>query len=123
MENVSFYETLFCILSRINLLISFFPDSIQEDLEDAKVDIMSVLRKLGFNVSLGEARASRNFDLITLYNELVSIEQSLTSVIVSFPDYSSLEDAKCDISLAIKGLADRDSTVSEHHKKRLLEEK
>lgn len=114
MESDNYEVMLFCVLSRINLLINSLPDYIQECLEEAKYDIISVLRKLGFNIDLKDSSFNEP-DLIVLYNELVAIEESLIDIIPMLPNYSSLEEAKINVSLAIKGLIEMDSSVKEHH--------
>lgn len=119
MESDNSEVMLFCVLSRINFLMDFFPENIQEDLEEAKYDIISVLRKLGFNIDLKDSSFNEP-DLIVLYNELVAIEESLIDIIPMLPNYSSLEEARINVSLAIKGLIEMDFSVKEHHSRMRL---
>lgn len=104
---------LFSILSRVNMLIGCLPSNVQDDMEDVKVDIISILRSLGCNVSMENNDKIFIIDMVTMYNELNSISNNLSEFMLMISDIgkdtTQLEDAISNISLVIKTISEHDS--------------
>lgn len=112
---------LISILSRVNMLINYLPNSLQESMESAVIDIKSVLKKLGYLVSLADSNDyMHSFNDVQIYDELINVEKQLSLCMLKLPNYSSLEDAYFDIRIVVNGLTDRNSSVKEHIKKKAL---
>lgn len=104
---------LFSTLSRINMFIGCLPSYVQDDMEDVKVDIISTLRNLGYNVSIGNNDRVFVIDMVSMYNELNNILHNLSEYMLMISDIgkdsSQLEDAISSISLIIKTIAEHDN--------------
>ena len=61
------------VLSRINMIIGFVPGCVQSKLEEACVDITSVLRKKGFEVKLSDTTNDWHLDTFKIYTILNNI--------------------------------------------------
>ena len=103
---------LFSTLSRINMFIGIIPDYVQDDMDDVKMDIISTLRSLGCNVSMGNNDRVVMIDMVTMYKELNNISNDLSNYMLMIADIgndsSQLEDAITNISLIIKTIAAND---------------
>lgn len=104
---------LFSTLSRVNMLTGCLPTYVQDDMEDVKVDIISTLRTLGCNVSMGNNDKVFIIDMVTMYNELNNISNKLSAFMLmiaeSGKDITQLEDAIFSINLIIKTISEHDS--------------
>lgn len=110
---------MFTVISRINMLSYSLPDHLIEEMDNAKVDLISVIKKLGFNITISDISKYIEIDLKTLYDELTNISNTIGVFTLNLPNYTSLEDAACSISLVMKGLTDIDSTLKPHTLERI----
>ena len=114
MENIdNLIMKLFSTLSRVNMLIGCLPSYVQDDMEEIKVDITSLLRGFGYNVCMANNDKTVMIDMVTLYGELNRISNDLANYILltadNVKDNTLLEDAACNISLIMKTIAANDS--------------
>lgn len=104
---------LFSTLSRVNMFIGCLPSNVQDDMEDVKVDIISTLRSLGCNVSMGNNDRIFVIDMVTMYKELNNISHNLAEYMLIISELgketTQLEDAISNISLVIKTISEQDS--------------
>ena len=119
---------LFSTWSRVNMFIGCLPSYVQDDMEDVKVDIVSTLRSLGCNVSMGNNERIFVIDMVTLHNELKTISNNLEEYMLVISDFgkdtSQLEDAIFSIKLIIKTISENDSVFRccyQRTRKRVLE--
>lgn len=118
---------LFSTLSRVNMLMVSLPYYVQEDMDDVKMDIVSTLRSLGCNVSMGNNDRMIMIDMVTMYKELNNISNDLSNYMLMISDIgkdsSQLEDSVFSISLIIKTISENDSVFRccyDNAKKRVL---
>lgn len=104
------------VLSRINMIIGFVPGCVQSKLEEACVDITSVLRKKGFEVKLSDTTNDWHLDTFKIYTILNNISRDLGTCILLNLNEASLEDAAINISSVIKTMASMDSEFDTYYR-------
>lgn len=108
------------ILSKINMIYLCLPIDIQEQLENVKNNIISVLRELKCNaIVLNEKEQLTFLDQVSLFTIFNSISEKLGICLLFFPNNVRLEDAFYDIQLIMEQMSKKDSVFGWCYKSRL----
>lgn len=110
-ENIDIIVTtnLSSVLSRINMIISSLPIELQENMEEVKNNIISLLNDFHCDIKLYDKKEFISLDSVTLYSQLNYISNDLGICVLIVPNNVKLEDAVCNVSFVIKKLVEYDT--------------
>lgn len=122
MENNDYITLLSSILSRVNLVGACLPDYLQEDIDEIKLDINSVLRENNCNVNLSNIPSGFSLNMVSLYKILSTVYKDLNTCMEITSD-EALEEAASSVNYIIINMSHIDSVFGacyETAKKKVL---
>lgn len=96
------------VLSRVNMLSACLPDKLQENMEEIRINITSILKDLKCDVDLFDRESLDFLDKVTLYTELNYIYKDLSICFLLTLNNVLLEDALYNTEFVMKKMAECD---------------